>query len=499
MTNNLYWFFFTFQYVLKELFVPTLPVKDEKDCKLSTIIIEQSEIPSFRSLTKNKPAKGSAQVFSSLWRRVEPRPKTTFSSSKAEAETNLLTKALYVSPIPINLVDGQKHTVFCIDLYNSNSGIDLKVWRYLSDYMFSYEKNPFLRKGEEKVLSVEDMEVISNYNENNILPDYFTASISNYNFAAIDFKVKDFVGYSSWIHLLINFLDIRAKTSYEGSRYPFACVIQKKPYETTDKPKLIDFLREDASFLFSDGVCSWHNVSCNGYIVNYVDLSDSSQSLLPEKDTSSPKKYAPYEYEGFASACTNDAIGIILRASGEILVFYRGELKLSKKSNYWVPYDSSTFIDLLLKKLNLPSAQVKREIAESIYETILDVSFGTGGGCIGIMDKDTFTKRYKEGADPENHVVKQFLSTYIGTRFDSIPRHIRHQLLSIDGSTIISKQGLLLCAGKILSNITPCPGKGARYAAAKALGQQPEDLGIKMSEDGGAIAFSNNSIVLQIF
>ena len=74
-----------------------------------------------------------------------------------------------------------------------------------------------------------------------------------------------------------------------------------------------------------------------------------------------------------------------------------------------------------------------------------------------------------------------------GKSYKSINRQLFNDLLQIDGSLVVDKNGVLIAVGAIIKKLVPIDGKGARSAAAN--GSSEIGYAIKVSEDGEITAY----------
>jgi hypothetical protein len=122
----------------------------------------------------------------------------------------------------------------------------------------------------------------------------------------------------------------------------------------------------------------------------------------------------------------------------------------------------------------------------------LDVSFAKTGGGIALIKR---TKMENFGAvkivDEKDFLGAknpkgQFLKTIIGKPFNELDRHLRQDIVAMDGATILDYHGNVIAAGAIVEVIAGSDG-GGRLAAARALSKF--GLAIKISSDGGIRGF----------
>jgi len=332
----------------------------------------------------------------------------------------------------------------------------------------------------------------------------------------------------TFMRTLLPFLETRTTETYEGQCRAFACLITNE--KNTSQEKLLDFLRNEESYLFSDASHTWFVVNREGEIIDYstpmatsdfqnVPLKAGLRRCIAEKVRKSHFQvanksriciFAPQQYQRFASCCSGETIGVMVVGDGRILVFKNKSLVLSKQRGKWKYYDQAAIVGFLLKSITrgaVPSSAA-RDLANQLYLSILDVSFLRTGGCIGILDEgvkldnECFSEANlhmkTDDACVVNTIRKHVLSVESTgvkkdhiLRFNEIDSVIRSEIISMDGATTVNRDGGLMSVGYILKHIVPVSGHGGRTAAAVMLGKN--GLGIKISEDGGVVFFSRLS------
>jgi hypothetical protein len=90
----------------------------------------------------------------------------------------------------------------------------------------------------------------------------------------------------------------------------------------------------------------------------------------------------------------------------------------------------------------------------------------------------------------------RFLSRIIGGRtFHQLDRRARAELLSLDGASVLDRNGRILAAGAMIDVPSGSVGGGGRTAAARRL--STIGLGVKVSQDGTITGFRNDAQILQ--
>jgi len=217
----------------------------------------------------------------------------------------------------------------------------------------------------------------------------FATSMAFFDFVIAGGYVKDEM--RSFFRDLLSVLEARAFQTYEGKHRPFSCIIDGDQIVEKDCQqhcRLLDFLESKESYLFANGYWTYFRISKNGYLLDYVNDSLSA----PSKHEREHVVFAPSNYSRLASKCKNENIGIVLCADGEILVFKKEALILSKRKGVWHYHDQSAVVDIIktsIEELGPQDMSIDRsqarQLANCIFASIIDVSFAHSGGCIGIV------------------------------------------------------------------------------------------------------------------
>ncbi len=331
------------------------------------------------------------------------------------------------------------------------------------------------------------------------------------------------VGMSLWVternenaitfySVLCKMIDWSSKT-YEGKRVPFGIVIDFNRTADENAISYVNFLDNNSSAVFSDGIFSGILLDKEGKLLSFITRNTPSAEMESKQEI-----FTPFKYIELARHCCNKAVGIIVQPNGEILIIKNRSICFAKRGEKWIAFDwSRLYIKLrpyfLVNTENLSpkELQTKEHEAESnikkIYCTLLDVSFSHTGGCLAIILPDVLdnniSKVIKEridislkgtltGISKESQerieVLKHFLKDDgNGTKsFFDIDKELRSEILSLDGATVVALDGSFYCAGSIVSVASGSSG-GGRTAAAKHLAEF--GVGIKISEDGDIEAF----------
>lgn len=288
--------------------------------------------------------------------------------------------------------------------------------------------------------------------------------------------------------------------TYEGKNVPFGIIIDFEKTVNEGHADYLHFLMNDSSAVFTDGIFSGIRLDRNGKVVSFITRDTPHQNLQQEI-------FVPYQFADIAKHCVGTVVGVIVLTNGEILLIKNQSICFAKRGQKWVCFDWTRVYSNLrpyFRRDQTLSEQKIRENIRSIYCTMLDVSFSHTGGCLALVhpDKDeALTKGkivvdrfdlYAAGDKPENmkaeNKEKAEIISYLLQQpqhtirsFFEIEKPLRREILSLDGATVVSLNGLFYCAGSIVA-VSGGSSGGGRTAAAKQLAKF--GVGIKISEDG---------------
>lgn len=149
----------------------------------------------------------------------------------------------------------------------------------------------------------------------------------------------------------------------------------------------------------------------------------------------------------------NENIGIVLCADGEILVFKKEALILSKRKGVWHYHDQSAVVDIIktsIEELGPQDMSIDRsqarQLANCIFASIIDVSFAHSGGCIGIVKEgeqigeDTL---YERNIKTKGFVDQKGNSVIKSTLLNCVipPSHVSSEPISFGGAVAVSGTG----------------------------------------------------------
>lgn len=344
------------------------------------------------------------------------------------------------------------------------------------------------------------------------------------------------VGMCSWIasgyeqgvilySIICRMLDWAGKT-YEGKAVPFGIVINFEAEAEEDAASYLQFLENNSSAVFSDGIFSGILLDKKGKLLSFLTRNTPIAEGGKNEDI-----FVPYKFLDIAKHCYRNSVGIIVPANGEILLIKNRALCFAKRGNKWTPFDWQRVYTKLRPYFLTSGESDEKDILRKIkiiYGTLLDVSFSHTGGCLAIVLPDvpqteiskviqdrfdlSLTGNLPSGVSKENKEKIEILKYLLTDKdnnirsFFEIDKELRKEILSLDGATVVALDGSFYCAGSIVSVPGGSSG-GGRTAAAKRLAEL--GVGIKISEDGYIEAYgsditsnedkASNSRLVQLF
>lgn len=305
------------------------------------------------------------------------------------------------------------------------------------------------------------------------------------------------------LHAAISHMINWTSRTYEGKNVPFGLVIDLG--EESGAVNYIDFLQNDNSAVFTDGVFSGMLLDKHGNVISFL----TRENTLSNKDNEKCV-FAPHQFADIAGYCVEKRVGIIALTNGEILLIKNRSLAFAKRGNGWVAFDWSRVLVGLKPYFELINTDKKEIIrrTKELYCTLLDISFSHTGGCIAFIlegKEKKIENVIKERIDlysyngdipvidksnKEKMRVLSYLLSYpdnlLHSYFD-VGRILRKEISGLDGAVAISLDGKFYCVGSIIKVEAGSGDGGGRTAAAKKLAKF--GVGIKVSEDGYIDAF----------
>ena len=299
------------------------------------------------------------------------------------------------------------------------------------------------------------------------------------------------------LYQILNQIEVWANKTYEGQKKTFGIIfcVDELPAAGSSFD-YIEFLKSDFSATINDGVYSAVELYSDGTFKAHIAVPTSAAKDFPS---------IPYPFTGFASLCTEDKVGVLLTASGDILIINDGKLCYTKHNGSWLRCSMDKVIEQIKNELGEETA----DVVPMIYQTITDLSYSRGGACIGIIHDDQIPDNCRqmigggllsaELSDAKRAAIRSLIGQQNGSgikSFYELDRHLRRELLELDGATVFSKSGLIHVRGTIIKLNDSGSTGGGRTAAAMQLSEF--GLAVKISQDGYVQLFKNREKILEI-
>ena len=292
-------------------------------------------------------------------------------------------------------------------------------------------------------------------------------------------------------------------------------VVVDREASETESFDYIDFLAQNYSATISDGLFSCVEIYANGAYRRHIPSLSENSSLYT----------IPYPHQGFAKACDNGKIGVLLTTEGDIVIISEQHLAYSKHNGRWTYNMFEVAEEVIESQLQHTNATDRKEAAHMILQTLVDVSYSHGGACIAIandnplpikllrmtyptlLDADN-RKRVEDDAQEgatltgEEKRTDSFrlnvLNSLVGTNklFHSLNSYLRRELVEMDGALILGPDAKVYAVASIVNTNGASVLSGARTTAAVRLSQY--GLAIKVSQDGYMTFFKNGEEILSI-
>lgn len=266
--------------------------------------------------------------------------------------------------------------------------------------------------------------------------------------------------------------------TYEGSRIAVNVCVDFE--DTRSGHGLVEFFDRPWAAVLGSGISSGIVVGQGGSVVEL--------ERLPAADPGEAR--APEPFAQLANWTSNHTNRLALAATrtGEVYLFVAGEAAFVRRNSRWrgLPLEMLHTIGWVAGGGTLP-----RETKQAVLLALLDASAAHHGACIGIVTpaprRDAALTSLVSPVEQWSNADNPRRLLIHSNDFGSLSRRHRLELLSMDGATLLDRDGHILAAGAILQ-VEPGSTGGGRTAAAKMLGKY--GVGIKVSQDGPVVAYS---------
>jgi len=346
--------------------------------------------------------------------------------------------------------------------------------------------------------------------------NYFSKTQRNTVFCmAVQKGICSWIGgdpQSNAIEKLFNKLETWSVKTYEGKKVTLGFIIDpnankksKSKYENW-----IDFLDDDSSAVLTDCIHSVIELDANCNFLNYRSISSRNSISSGKLSNRIPLRFT----QVIQKYVTGKKFGIFLLNNGDIILARNQAVCFVKRNLQWLNLSYDAFAgaleDFVSRSCIEDDKQPFYDLIETIFASVLDVSFSHAGGIISIVgDSWPGSKSQNRSSNPVLHPCDDFLNDYDATtysseekgfeatkrmqkrtilmnltgqkRFFDLDRKLRSELISLDGACILNCRGEVISFGAIIQNDSGSTG-GGRGAAAKKLSRY--GMAVKISTDG---------------
>ena len=316
---------------------------------------------------------------------------------------------------------------------------------------------------------------------------------------------------------LVHTLENWSVKTYEGKRVTFAFIInpdESSSFTANGSVSWLDFLDSDYSATLTDCIHSAIMLDKNCNFVKYLSLTQGN--TIQHYNLG----WLPYRFAGLIqNYVIGKCVGIFLLSNGDILLSKRGELCFVKRNLKWLNVSFTAFNNSVKEHI------MNTTLIESIYSTVLDVSFAHTGGIVSVVDDiELLTSNTEEILDDADYLLNgisipeltqrklaknmssdeinrillkraAISALIIDDNFSIIDRKLRAELVSMDGACILDAAGNICAAGAIIKNDSGS-SEGGRGAAAKKLSNY--GIAIKISTDGYVEIYRKEEMLFSI-
>lgn len=331
------------------------------------------------------------------------------------------------------------------------------------------------------------------------------------------------------IERLFNILEKWSVKTYEGRNVTLGFVIDlnKKSNFSTRYGDWLSFLEDDAAAVLSDCIHSVIELDRNCNFVDFLSISHENKFPTDELSYRVPLRFTQVIRQ-YVKAKEN-RIGIFLLNNGDIILAKDEATRFVKRNLQWLNFSYEAFRNAL-KPFTEKYSIGNEVLLQSVFASMLDVSFSHAGGIIAIVEEPwqdvkendfetevlhrcdnllsgescstleqalMLPKTEEDSEEKNNDTRKRLLKRNVlqslikGKDFMQLDRKLRSELMSLDGACILNSNGEIYSFGAIIRSDSGSTG-GGRGAAAKKLSAY--GMAVKISTDGYIELYINQSL-----
>lgn len=339
-----------------------------------------------------------------------------------------------------------------------------------------------------------------------------------------------------------------SEKTYEGHNVCFGFLINPKSnaihLESDSFDDFVDFIGEEYSAVFTDGITSVVEIDKNCNFIKYHSILHQKE-IMPENynDVKLPIRFAQIIYQNVIDG----KIGVFLLTNGDIIASQKQKITFVRRNGRWLNFSDKSFNDSIAD--NIKTINFDKNLLPGIYCSCLDISFAHSGGLLAVVDENnelwqkdlnaekplvsesdllnendfkdikktletfyekellrinsdqTTSSSVKKGLIKDlkkKTTKKRFLLEILKDNqyFLEIDRKLRADLSGLDGAIILNTEGKILACGAIIANSAGSSG-GGRGSAARTLSKYG-GFAIKISTDGYIEAFYKEARIYSI-
>lgn len=330
------------------------------------------------------------------------------------------------------------------------------------------------------------------------------------------------------IELFFSVLEEWAVKTYEGKNVTLGFIINLAEKSTFNCAygDWLSFMKDDSVAVLTDCIHSVIELDRDCNYLRHISVSEYDRLQECELNCRVPIRFT----QVIRNHVTKDKVGIFLLNNGDILLAKNGAICFLKRNLQWLNLSYEAFSNALepfISEYKITDTQ----LIESVFASVLDISFSHAGGIIALVDtpwgyrkganlsesgilnpcddlqnrktdeeiyRDLLKrinagnmKAKKEEANKrmlKRNVIKSLVAE---KKFDKIDRKLRSELMALDGACILNCSGDVHSFGAIIQNDCGSSG-GGRGAAASKLSAY--GMAVKISTDGYIELYIDESV-----
>lgn len=275
----------------------------------------------------------------------------------------------------------------------------------------------------------------------------------------------------------IRFLLAAATSTYEGQSISINVALDLGLASSSPAfANLHEYAKSDWYAVLGSGAATGILVNQEGGVVEIVDLHELMATTPIAPDSLYPDAF---RYLGRWAEDSDDRIALSLTRTRELLIQAEGSLRYIFRSGRWrsLPLANAAY------KAWSHGARIAPPVKKAVLASAIDASLAHHGACLAVIAPGHVTAFNTANvvAAADRWPSSARSAMFGSSNFLSLTRRQRVELLSMDGATVLDRNGEILAAGAIVKVPGGSSG-GGRLAATRALATFGAAL--KISQDG---------------